>query len=256
MQNNIFLTLFVGQCIVKLQEIDSTNSYLKKLLSNSTPLLDGTVIMAERQFAGRGQSDNIWESEFGKNLTFSIYLKSSFIAANHQFELNKVISLGIIDTLQPLIGKACKIKWPNDIYYHDKKIGGILIENVTKGYQLKESIVGIGLNVNQKNFNSLENKASSISKILQQDYDLEKLLAQICLNIECRYLQLKADKTGILAHDYLQNLYRINELHFFQLVDEQIKGTIKGVNAQGKLLLETEYDMKELDLREVKFVID
>lgn len=131
-----------------------------------------------------------------------------------------------------------------------------MIENVTKGYQLKESIVGIGLNVNQKNFNSLENKASSISKILQQDYDLEKLLAQICLNIECRYLQLKADKTGILAHDYLQNLYRINELHFFQLDDEHIKGTIKGVNPQGKLLLETEYDMKELDLREVKFIID
>lgn len=256
MQNNIFLTLFVGQSLVKLHEIDSTNSYLKNILSNSTPLLDGTVIMAERQFAGRGQNDNVWESEAGKNLTFSVYLKTSFLAVNHQFKLNKAISLGIIDTLKPIIGDACKIKWPNDIYYHDKKIGGILIENVTKGYQLKESIIGIGLNVNQSNFIATLNKASSISKILQQDYDLNKLLAQICQNIESRYLQLKADKTAILDQDYLKNMFRLEESHFFEINHQKIKGTIKGVNNNGKLILQTDKDLKELDLKEVKFIID
>jgi BirA family biotin operon repressor/biotin-[acetyl-CoA-carboxylase] ligase len=256
LQNNTFLTLFVGQHLVKLQEIDSTNTYLKNLLSNSKPLLDGTVIMAERQFAGRGQNDNVWIGEANKNLTFSIYLKTSFLPVNNQFNLNKAVSLGIIDTLRPLIGDACKIKWPNDIYYHDKKIGGILIENVTKGYLLKESVIGIGLNVNQINFGNLDNRASSISKILQQDYDLHKLLTQICQNIESRYLQLKADKTVILAHDYLFQLYRLNEVHFFEINQKQIKGTIKGVSPNGKLILETDDNLKELDLKEVKFIID
>lgn len=256
MQNNIFLTLFVGQTIVKLHEIDSTNSYLKKLLSNSAPLIDGTVILAELQFAGRGQGVNVWESEAGKNLTFSIYLKPSFVPVNQQFELNKAISLGIIDTLKPLVGDGCKIKWPNDIYYHDKKIGGILIENVTKGYQLKESIIGIGLNINQNNFGALEKRATSISKILQQDYDLNELLAQICQNIESRYLQLKANKTAILAQDYLKNLYRLNELHYFEINASRLQGIIKDVNINGKLILQTDDDLKELDLKEIKFIID
>lgn len=256
MQNNTFLTLFVGQSIVKLQEIDSTNAYLKKLLSNSTPLIEGTVIMAERQFAGRGQNDNVWESEADKNLTFSVYLKPSFLAANHQFELNKAISLGLIDTLKPIIGDACKIKWPNDIFHHDKKIGGILIENVTQGYQLKESIIGIGLNVNQHYFGELENKATSISKILHQDYELNKLLPQICQNIESRYLQIKTNKTAILAQDYLQNLYRLNETHFFIINNKQAKATIKGTTPNGKLLLQTDESLEELDLKEVKFIID
>lgn len=256
MLNNIFLTLFVGQRIVKLQEIDSTNAYLRKLLSNSTPLLDGTVILAERQFAGRGQSNNVWESEAGKNLTFSIYLKTSFVAVNQQFELNKAISLGIIDTLIPLIGEDCKIKWPNDIYYHDKKIGGILIENVIKGYQLKESIVGIGLNVNQINFGELGDKATSISKILHRDYELNKLLAEICHHIEGRYLQLKGKKSAILEKDYLKNFYRLKKPHYFLIDHQIIKGEIKGTTQNGKLLLQTNNGLIDLDLKEVKFIID
>lgn len=256
MQNNIFLTLFVGQTLVILQEIDSTSTYLKNLLSNSTPLIEGTVIMAEHQSAGRGQKDNVWKSEAGKNLTFSIYLKPNFLPVNDQFALNKAISLGIIDTLQPLLGENCKIKWPNDIYYHDKKIGGILIENVTKGYQIKECIVGIGLNVNQTDFNDLKDSATSISKILQQDYELHKLLTQICQNIEGRYLQLKSSKIAILEKDYFKNLYRLEESHFFEINHQKIKGIIKGTNPQGKLLLQTDESLMELDLKEVKFIID
>lgn len=256
MQNNIFLTLFVGQTLVKLQEIDSTNSYLKKLLSNSTPLIDGTVIMAEHQFAGRGQSKNVWISEPGKNLTFSIYLKPNFLAVNNQFELNKAISLGIIDTLQPIIGKDCKIKWPNDIYYHDKKLGGILIENVTKGYQIKDSIVGIGLNVNQKYFSESLSRVTSISNVLLKDFDLENLLILICQNIESRYLQLKSGKFELLEKDYLQNLYRLEEQHQFEINNQKISGTIKGTNATGKLLLQTDEGLKELDLKEVTFLFN
>lgn len=256
MQNNTILTLFVGQCIVKLHEIDSTNTYLKNLLSNSKPLLEGTVIMADHQYAGRGQNLNVWESEAGKNLTISIYLKPGFLAVNEQFDLNKAISLGIIDCLNKVLGESCKIKWPNDIYFHDKKIGGILIENVTKGYNLKESVIGIGLNVNQINFPNQLSRVSSISKVLHKDYKLEKLLAQICENIESRYLQLKAGKKELLANDYKNNLFRLNEEHSFEIENKIVLGTIKGVTTIGKLLLQVDKELIKLDLKEVKFIID
>lgn len=253
LQNNIFLTLFVGQNLVKLQEVDSTNFYLKKLLSNSKPLIEGTVIMAENQTAGRGQSNNKWLSENGKNLTLSIYLKPSFLSVNEQFELNKAISLGVTDCLIPLLGDDCSVKWPNDIYFHDKKIGGILIENTTKGYQLKDSVVGIGLNVNQKSFGDLENRATSITKILHQDYDLENLLMQLCQSIESRYLQLKAGKKDLLDQDYEKKLFRLNENHFFEINQNLIQGIIRGVSPFGRLCLESNNKILELDLKEVKF---
>ncbi len=256
MQNNTFLTLFVGQTIVKLSSVDSTNTYVKKLLSNSKPLLDGTVIMADHQFAGRGQSNNVWESKPGENLTFSIYLNPTFLAVNHQFELNKAICLGIIDYLISLIGDDCKIKWPNDIYYQDKKIGGILIENVTKGYQLKDSIVGIGLNINQKEFGELNYRASSLSKILHQDYDLDKLLAQICQSIEKRYLQLKAKKFEVLNTDYTTKLFRLNELHLFKIDEQDMEGIIIGVDKNGRLQLEINNSIREFDLKEITFIFN
>jgi len=220
-------------------------------------LLDGTVIMADHQFAGRGQNNNVWESKPGENLTFSIYLNPTFLAVNQQFELNKAVCLGIIDYLNLIIGDEFKIKWPNDIYYQDKKIGGILIENITKGYQLKDSVVGIGLNINQKEFGDLNNRASSLSKILHQNYDLDKLLAQICQSIEKRYLQLKAGKLQLLHDDYLKRLFRINELHQYNIENQNFEGIIKGVTPTGRLTLQLlGGKLMDLDLKEVKFIFD
>lgn len=256
MQNNTFITLFVGQSLVKLSKVDSTNSYLKKLLSNSKPLVEGTVIMADHQLAGRGQYSNKWESEDGKNLTFSIYLKPSFLNANHQFELNKAISLGINDCLRAIIGDDCKIKWPNDIYYQDQKMGGILIENITKGYLLKESIVGIGLNVNQIEFSKDLSRVISVSNVLGKEYDLQKLLMLICESVERRYLQLKAGKLELLEKDYLQRMFRFEDKHSYEIGNQKVAGIIKGVNPAGKLLLKTDDGLKELDLKEVAFIFD
>ena len=257
LQNNIFLTLFVGHSLVKLNEVDSTNTYLKNLLSNSKPLIEGTVIMADYQTAGRGQKDNIWESEKGANLTFSVLLRPSFLNINQQFQLNKAISLGVSDVLKEILGELSKIKWPNDIYFKDKKIGGILIENTIKGSFLKESIVGIGLNVNQKEFGLNVNRATSLSKILHQDYDLNKLLSQLCSSIESRYLQLKAGKNQLLDKNYLDRLFRLNESHQYEIDNKNFKGIIVGVTSTGRLILQLS-DGKQiyLDLKEVKFIFD
>lgn len=255
MQNNTILTLFVGQSLVKLSEIDSTNNYLRKKLSNTKPLAEGTVIMADHQFAGRGQQSNVWEAEKGKNLTISILFNPIFINIHQQFYLNKAVSLGINDCLRVIIGDDCKIKWPNDIYYKNQKLGGVLIENIVSGQHLKSSIVGIGINVNQQNFSSGLFRATSLSKILHHNYELNDLLSELCKSIEIRYLQLKED-IKCLDAEYLNRLCRLNEVHQYAINDRIYSGSIKGVSEEGYLLLQTDDGVNSLDLKQVSFIFD
>jgi len=189
LQNNTFSTLFVGQNLIKLSAVDSTNNYLKNLTSNSEPLPEGTVIMAEHQFAGRGQRDSVWHAEAGKNLTFSLLLRPGFISVEKQFVLNMLVSVALNNVLLKYLPVGLSIKWPNDIYVNDRKIGGVLIENVIVGSNIKQSIIGIGLNINQSVFDDdLKSKTISISQILQQDVNLMVLLNEICIQIEQLYL--------------------------------------------------------------------
>ncbi|RYG09111.1 MAG: biotin--[acetyl-CoA-carboxylase] ligase, partial [Chitinophagaceae bacterium] len=152
MQNNTFSTLFVGQNLIKLSAVDSTNNFLKNLVSNSEPLPEGTVIMADDQYAGRGQQNNVWKAEPGKNLTFSLLLRPTFLRLNQQFLLNMAVSIAVNDVLGGLLGSTVSIKWPNDIYFRNLKMGGMLIENNIVGNGIKTAIIGIGSNVNQQNF--------------------------------------------------------------------------------------------------------
>ncbi len=254
MQNNTFSALFVGQNIVKLSKVDSTNNYLKNLLSNYAPLAEGTVIMADHQFAGRGQQGNTWQSTKGKNLTISIYLTPTFLPVSGQFHLSKAISLAIIDYLTPLLGEDCKIKWPNDIYVENNKLGGLLIENTIAGGKLKSSIIGIGLNVNQTKFDDL-NHANSIKNILGKELDLQILLKELCGRIEKRYLQLKDDKTEILHIDYLGKLFRMNEMADFIVRGDQVSGKIVNVSIDGALLVDVNGEIKSFNFKEIAFVL-
>ena len=191
MQNNTFSTLFVGQNLIKLSAVDSTNNFLKNLLSNSAPLPQGTVIMADDQFAGRGQQQNNWHAEPGKNLTISILLYPTFLRLNKQFLLNIAISVAINKALTEFIPIGMSVKWPNDIYYKNQKLGGVLIENTIIGSMIKTAVVGIGINVNQAHFGEdLSHKAVSMIQILQEDVNLIKLLHAICSHIEKEYLNL------------------------------------------------------------------
>ncbi|HYH55846.1 MAG TPA: biotin--[acetyl-CoA-carboxylase] ligase, partial [Anseongella sp.] len=140
--------------------MDSTNNFAKELVANSGPVPDGTVIMAEGQYGGRGQADNTWLSEPGKNLTFSLILNCEFLPPAEQFCLSMAVSLGVLGTVKRELGKEALIKWPNDIYFGAKKLGGILIENVLMGSLLRSSVTGIGLNVNQTHFPRLEGATS------------------------------------------------------------------------------------------------
>ena len=254
MQNNIFLGLFVGHNTVTLKTVDSTNSWLKHALSNSAPLPEGTVIMAETQSAGRGQSKNSWHSEPGKNLTFSILLNPRFLPVAEQFNLNMAISLGVNDVLTTYFGSAASIKWPNDMYVGKDKIGGMLIENIVQGTGLKHAIIGIGINVNEAEFPPYLTNVTSFRKILHTDYDLHVLKNEICRSVEARYLQLKAGKRDGLLNDYLDKLYLLNKPAPYRIGNKEVTGRITGISPEGFLLVETEEGIKHFGIKEIEFL--
>ncbi|GAC1306109.1 MAG: biotin--[acetyl-CoA-carboxylase] ligase [Mucilaginibacter sp.] len=255
MQNNIFSGLFVGQNFVTLKEVDSTNNFLKDLVSNSKPLMEGTVIMAEKQYAGRGQHQNGWHAEPGKNLTFSLLLKPHFLSVSDQFDMVRAVSLGVYHALEPLLGDRLKIKWPNDIYYADHKLGGMLIENLIQGNQIKNTIIGIGLNVNQEHFPADLPNARSIKQILHEDYDLKALLSEICRHIEAYYLNLKAGKTLFVRKTYLSRLYWLNENKSFKTQNAVFSGVIIDVRDSGKLVVQNNNgEESEFSLKEIEFL--
>jgi BirA family biotin operon repressor/biotin-[acetyl-CoA-carboxylase] ligase len=254
LQNNIFSGLFVGQNLVTIKEVDSTNSFLKTLLSNSKPLPEGTVIMAESQYAGRGQQQNKWHSEPGKNLTFSILLTPSFLPVINQFDLTRIVSLGVFDALEPYLGDKLKIKWPNDIYYGDHKLGGILIETHIQGDRIKDAVIGIGLNINQENFDQGAGNAISLKQILHKDYDLRTILSEICGHIEAYYLNLKAGKFLFVRNTYLTRLYWLNQVKRFRSNNMVFDGIIRNVKDEGLLVVESNNGQQEFSLKQIEFL--
>lgn len=255
LQNNTFSTLFVGQNLVRLSEVDSTNNFLKSKVSNSEPLPEGTVIMADNQYAGRGQQENTWYASPGMNLTFSLYLCPGFLPIKDQFMLNMAVSVGIRDALRKYLGPLLKVKWPNDLYYNQQKLGGILIENILSGSSYKACIIGIGINVNQLIFDGgLLNAATSMRKILQRDVNLLELLGEICSHIECQYLKLRSGNLNELQHNYLEGLYRFNEKGFYRDTHHSFEGVITSVAPGGLLVIRSNGIEKQYNFKEVEFL--
>ena len=264
-------TLFTGKVLEHLPKVDSTNNYAKDVLAKSSPI-DGTVILADEQFAGRGQTNNIWQSEANKNLTFSIIYQTSFLKATEQFWLNMAISLGVWSMVnsQWSIGKDNKqltthdsqlttsIKWPNDIYVENRKIAGILIENTIVGMHLKYSVIGIGLNVNQTNFENNIN-ATSLNLLLKNEIDKNEVINQLLASIEKYFLLLKERKFERLKKEYVENLFRYNSSSLFKKNELEFIGKIIDVDEFGNLILETnngsEISEEKFGFKEISFVI-
>jgi BirA family biotin operon repressor/biotin-[acetyl-CoA-carboxylase] ligase len=223
-------------------------------LSNSEPLPEGTVILAEEQFAGRGQVNNSWISEPRKNLTFSVLLCPNFLDPEKQFFLNKSISIAINDTLTKIIGQGVKIKWPNDVYFQDKKLGGVLIENILRGRVWSHSIIGIGINVNQEIFPTAIKNVTSLKKILHRDYEINEILDDLCSSIERYYLQLRANKLQAIDQQYLQCLYKLDEAQLFKINGEVTEGKITGIDQSGLLRILINNKLYFFNFKEIEFV--
>ena len=234
-----------------VEEVVSTNLLMKELEKENL-LKNGDVLRAVNQTGGIGQTGNFWESEAGKNLTFSLFLDTHFLAASEVFLLNKVVSIAIRDFLVEMNVSDVKIKWPNDVYVGDKKIAGMLTHNSFMGDKLENSIIGIGLNLNQIEFVSNAPNLVSLKQITQKSYTLEEELNSLLQFIYLRIIQLAKGDFRQINEDYLKYFYGLNEKRKFKDEGGIFFGIIKGVDSFGQLLIEK--DTKELATYDVKAV--
>lgn len=241
--------------LIKLDAIDSTNDFLKAL-SSQDELDNFTVVTAENQTKGKGQMGAKWESESGKNLIMSALVKD-FLYDNEQvFNLSLIVSLSVIEALKSLNIPDLSIKWPNDIMSYNKKIGGILIENTIKSDGRIVSVVGLGLNVNQTNFEELPN-ASSLAVILGHAFDKELLPVLIIEKMQQK-IALWESKSALFWNDYFETLFRKGvPMPFKNLVSsrQNFMGIIQGVSPVGKIQILLEDDsVSEFDIKEVQML--
>ena len=239
---------------IHIEQIDSTNAYLQRQQSETD--IRNWVVSAGEQTAGKGMGSNGWESEVGKNLTFSLALDVSFLPAERQFLLSEAVALGIYDPLCSLVSKEkLLIKWPNDIYFENRKLAGILINSTIKSNKMDVSIIGIGLNINQMQFKDWPTHPISLKQITGKDYDLQPLLEQV---VESIYNKVETLKTGANAieNEYLQRLYRYRTWADYEVDGKVLQLFIMGIDAFGRLMLVDEDNNSYCyDIKEIKFII-
>ena len=246
-------TLFIGTNHISLQSVDSTNTYAKNLLSEKKPP-EGTLITAAEQTAGRGQAGSKWQTAPGLNLTASFILYPTFLSADKQFFLNMAVSLAVRDLCEEITGHEIRIKWPNDIYQRNKKLAGILIENTISGSNLSSSVIGIGLNINQTEFDPALPNPTSVKRITGQDHDVETVISKLNSYLEKYYLQLRQLHFNFLDKGYTVNLYRYNQTAVFRKSGQEFRGEITGVTKEGKLIIESNGRYYRFGLKEVEYV--
>ena len=228
--------------IIHIDETDSTNRWIKENGSGDM------VVVADYQTAGRGCGTNKWESERGKNLLFSILIHPVEVPVMRQFHISMAISMAIFDALEQYIGDV-SIKWPNDIYWRNGKLGGILIENRLQGGCIKDCIIGIGLNVNQEQFFSDAPNPVSLKQIHAEDTDREQLLRDILARFE-QYM------TQDVKARYLSHLYRRKGFHPYTDKQGAFMAELVDVEADGHLLLRDDNGQeRRYAFKEVTFII-
>lgn len=220
---------------MELTSCQSTNDELA--LMADAP--EGTVVWAHAQLAGRGQRGNTWEAQPGQNLTFSLLLRPTFIPASQQFLLNMAVSLAVHHALMPFIGDSLAIKWPNDVFVGQRKLGGILIESSLKGQHLEQAIIGIGINVRQSTFEHPQ--ATSLALQCEHCPSPAEVLSNILHELERYYLQLRQGKRESMQASYQQLLLGFGEVRRFEnkATGQIFHGKIQGVDEVGRLRIHT-----------------
>jgi len=237
-----------------VRETDSTNALMKELIW-TMDLPEGYVVRTDFQTKGKGQGTNRWESAKGKNLLFSLLLRPVQIPVEEQFLVSQLVSLGIVDSLRSLASEQAKefsIKWPNDIYWQNEKVAGILIENTWQGRKISSSVIGIGLNVNQKQFFSDAPNPVSLLHILGKKTNRKALLKAILEAIEGYSLHLDKE---IIRKNYHQSLFRKDGFHSYKAGNRIFDAEILEVANDGRLMLkEKTGEISGYYFKEVEFV--
>ena len=240
----------IGHKIVYLDSVDSTNNYVANLVKSSK-IDHGTAIMADVQTAGKGQRGAIWQAEAGENILLSVFLKPDKLSVSQQVLLTFFAANSIREVLRK-IGISATIKWPNDIYVGNKKIAGILIENSISNNHIVHLILGIGLNVNQLNFEGVN--ATSIQLETNEYFQRNELLFMLFYQLNKNW-ELITQQSPKLKAEYLVNMFRIHELSGFKIGEIEIEGTIIGVDENGLLIVEVKGEKKTFNLKEISFIL-
>ena len=238
--------------------IGSTNTYLREL-NGGDPSYEYEVAVAVFQTAGRGQKGNSWESEAGKNLLFSILAHPSNLKVQEQFYISEAIALAVSDSVMAAIGPDyaadVSVKWSNDVYWKDFKMAGILIENTLQGSSILDTVVGVGLDVNQEVFVSDAPNPISLKNITGREFDIEALLSDIIARF-IGYMEKKADERPEVDRLYRDRLYRREGFHRFCDEKGEFSASIEGIRPDGCLMLLTDSgDHRVYEFKQVKFIL-
>lgn len=239
----------IGSNIQFLPEVDSTNNYIAKLISEGKAQ-HGTVILAEKQTAGRGQRGNTWQTSAKNQFTGSFYMVTAFLSVRQATYLNKALALAVAKSVSAVSSADVKIKWPNDILVNDLKLGGILIEGNIKNQMLEHVIFGLGLNLEQEtdlpSSTSLENLGISMKPF--------ELLTFLLPRLQEEFERCRSGRFSEIQQEYLMYLWRLNEEQLIQVANgESFNGKIIDVNEEGSVVIESESGIQEFGLQEVKF---
>jgi BirA family transcriptional regulator, biotin operon repressor / biotin---[acetyl-CoA-carboxylase] ligase len=245
----------IGNNIIRLDSVDSTNNYAAKLI-NQPNIPFGTVIMSRFQTSGKGQRASNWISSKNENLLFSIILDTSFLNSAYIFKLSKAISIALKIALSEIVSNDISIKWPNDIFADSCKIAGILIENQWAATSLKSSIIGIGLNVNQIEFDS-SLSATSLRLLTKSEHVIDDVLNLIIKSLNFYFEALMKGSFSLIDEMYLNHLLRFQEWSKYKLLSGEVfDGKIIGVSNNGLLSIEDRSgQVNNYDLKEINFVL-
>lgn len=246
--------------LVALDETDSTNRYLSQLCNDlQETVAELTTVTAEFQTAGKGQRGNTWEAEAGKNLLFSFVLYPVFLKARQQFILSQIVSLAIKEELSRW-SDDITIKWPNDIYWKERKICGILIENDLTGQNIRRCISGIGININQEIFRSDAPNPVSLKQVTGEEHNRNEILAHILKRIEAYYQKIQSEEAASFMNEinirYARSLFRRRGFHPYQDANGRFLARLLRVEPDGRFVLEDENGKeREYLFKEVQYML-
>ncbi|MGN6400188.1 MAG: biotin--[acetyl-CoA-carboxylase] ligase [Flavisolibacter sp.] len=242
----------IGSPFIELPTVDSTNNYAMGLV-HAGMAQHGTAVFTHDQTKGRGQRSKNWNSEAKSNIAISIIIEPKELSPSQAFMLSKAIAVGTLHFFNSYAQTDVKIKWPNDIYWRDRKAGGILIENVFQGIDWKYAIAGIGLNINQTHFGDLINKAVSLKQITGKDWGPLSLAKDLCDCLNKAYRNVITNPQ-LIAHEYQQHLYKVDEKVKLKKANRIFEANVKGVTDSGQLIVEHAAE-ERFDVGEVEWVI-
>lgn len=243
----------IGNTFIELAEIDSTNTYAMKQIQAKVAE-HGTAYFAHNQTNGKGTRGKSWHSETGNNIILSVVLNINWLSVRNQFLLSAWAALAVFDFLSKYVQNGIKIKWTNDIYIDNSKIAGILIENKVKGNKLQWAVVGIGININQINFDSTLSKATSLALVTNKKYDALLLSKELCFCLEKRFQSLINKDANGLINDYNKNLFKLNEVVKLKKDNLLFNCTIKKVTKTGFLVVNNGIE-QQLAFGEVEWIL-